>query len=81
MAEGWKAMKRLVKAPRALRGEISVPGDKSISHRAVMLNSIALGDARVSNFAQSADCLGVNPYLNRSFQNSPFFRISSSYPS
>jgi 3-phosphoshikimate 1-carboxyvinyltransferase len=52
-------MKRLVKAPRALRGEISVPGDKSISHRAVILNSIACGDARVSNFAQSADCLAT----------------------
>jgi len=33
-----------------------VPGDKSISHRAVMFGSIASGETRISNFAASADC-------------------------
>ena len=39
-----------------LTGEICVPGDKSISHRAVMFGSIASGETRISNFASSADC-------------------------
>jgi 3-phosphoshikimate 1-carboxyvinyltransferase len=52
-------MKQVVKAPHALDGEVSPPGDKSISHRAVILNGIARGDARVNNFAQSADCLAT----------------------
>jgi 3-phosphoshikimate 1-carboxyvinyltransferase len=52
-------MKQVVKAPHVLDGKVSPPGDKSISHRAVILNGIALGDSRVSNFAQSADCLAT----------------------
>lgn len=42
-----------------LRGEISVPGDKSISHRAVMLASIADGRTEISGFAPGADCLST----------------------
>ncbi|RLC94961.1 MAG: 3-phosphoshikimate 1-carboxyvinyltransferase, partial [Chloroflexi bacterium] len=45
-----------VSPPRVLRGEITPPGDKSISHRAVLLNSIAEGRARISNFSPGADC-------------------------
>jgi 3-phosphoshikimate 1-carboxyvinyltransferase len=41
---------------KRLTGEISLPGDKSISHRAAMLGSIASGKTRISNFASSADC-------------------------
>jgi 3-phosphoshikimate 1-carboxyvinyltransferase len=52
-------MKQVLKAPRALAGEVSPPGDKSISHRAVILNGIARGNARISNFAESADCLAT----------------------
>ena len=52
-------MKQVVKAPRALNGEVRPPGDKSISHRAVILNGIARGTARVSNFARSADCFAT----------------------
>lgn len=44
---------------RALKGEITVPGDKSISHRAVMFGSLALGTTRVSHFLQGADCLST----------------------
>ena len=36
------------KAVRPLRGEISVPGDKSISHRAVMFGAISEGTTAVS---------------------------------
>ena len=42
---------------RALRGELTVPGDKSISHRALICNALARGEARVTNLLESADCL------------------------
>ena len=42
--------------PRAgLKGEVRVPGDKSISHRSVMFGSIALGTTEITNFLQGAD--------------------------
>ncbi|GKV55429.1 3-phosphoshikimate 1-carboxyvinyltransferase [Sporosarcina sp. NCCP-2222] len=40
-----------------LRGELKVPGDKSISHRAVMLGSIAAGKTTISGFLPGEDCL------------------------
>jgi 3-phosphoshikimate 1-carboxyvinyltransferase len=43
----------------ALGGEIAVPGDKSVSHRALMLGSIAGGETRVANFLASSDCLAT----------------------
>lgn len=39
-----------------LRGEIELPGDKSISHRAALFTAIAHGTAKIGNFATSADC-------------------------
>ena len=45
-----------VSRPRRLAGEIVAPGDKSVSHRAVMLNSIAEGSATVRNFSPGDDC-------------------------
>ena len=42
-----------------LRGIVNVPGDKSISHRAVMLGSIALGSTEITNFLEGADCLAT----------------------
>lgn len=33
-----------------LQGELTVPGDKSISHRSIMLGSLAQGTTRISNF-------------------------------
>ena len=52
-------MIRTVRAPRRLRGIIEPPGDKSISHRAAILNAIALGEAAVENFQTGADCLAT----------------------
>lgn len=61
-----------VKAP--LNGSLQIPGDKSISHRAVMIGSIAEGTTLVSNFLSGEDCLttisalrtmGVPIQLNR----------------
>lgn len=46
-------------APRRLRGIVHVPGDKSISHRAVILNAVAGGPARITNFLPGADCLST----------------------
>lgn len=43
----------------ALRGEITVPGDKSVSHRSVMFGSIADGITEIHNFLQGADCLST----------------------
>ena len=43
----------------SLKGEIQVPGDKSISHRAVMLGSLAKGTTRITGFLQGADCLST----------------------
>lgn len=42
-----------------IHGEARVPGDKSISHRAVMLGALAEGDTRVSGFLQGEDALAT----------------------
>lgn len=41
----------------SLQGELTVPGDKSISHRSIMLGSLAKGTTEVHGFLQGADCL------------------------
>lgn len=46
---------RVVRPAARLRGEVTVPGDKSISHRALILNAVAEGDAVVSNLGPGAD--------------------------
>ncbi|MEZ5591116.1 MAG: 3-phosphoshikimate 1-carboxyvinyltransferase [Gammaproteobacteria bacterium] len=43
----------------ALRGRLRVPGDKSISHRAIMLGSLADGVTEISGFLQGDDCLAT----------------------
>ena len=43
----------------SLKGEIQVPGDKSISHRAVMFGALAKGTTRITGFLQGADCLST----------------------
>ena len=48
-----------IKAMGALKGEVQIPGDKSISHRAVMLGSIARGATEISHFLSGADCLST----------------------
>jgi 3-phosphoshikimate 1-carboxyvinyltransferase len=46
-----------VQPARAVSGVIAVPGDKSISHRALMLSGIGTGSSEVSGFLASEDCL------------------------
>ena len=43
----------------SLKGEVTIPGDKSISHRAVMFGSLAEDTTEVTNFLQGADCLST----------------------
>jgi len=52
-------MLKIVNKIKKLRGEITIPADKSISHRAVMLSSIAKGSSIISNFSTGADCLST----------------------
>ena len=44
-----------VRRPTRLEGELELPGDKSVSHRALILNAVASGDARVENLSPGAD--------------------------
>lgn len=50
-------MKFIVKPGGCLQGELVVPGDKSISHRAAIIASISEGTTEISNFLQAEDCL------------------------
>ena len=53
-------MDRIMRAAGGpLRGSITVPGDKSISHRAVMLSALAEGTTRITGFLYGADCLST----------------------
>ena len=48
-----------IKKQTNLKGTLTVPGDKSISHRAVMFGSLARGITRISHFLEGADCLST----------------------
>lgn len=42
-----------------LKGEVTIPADKSISHRAVMFSSLAKGISTIENFSKGADCIST----------------------
>lgn len=46
-------------AKNSLKGEVTIPGDKSISHRSIMFGSIADGTTEVTHFLEGADCLST----------------------
>ncbi|SVE54816.1 uncharacterized protein METZ01_LOCUS507670, partial [marine metagenome] len=54
----------VVEPGEGLNGEIILPGDKSISHRAIMCASLASGTSTIKGFLESEDCLATM----RSFQ-------------
>ena len=54
-----RAFDYVVRPSGPLRGEIRVPGDKSISHRCVMLGAIAHGDTRVRGLLEGEDVLAT----------------------
>jgi 3-phosphoshikimate 1-carboxyvinyltransferase len=52
-------MPETVRPAKRLRGTVTPPGDKSVSHRAAILNAIAGGEAVIENFLTGADCLAT----------------------
>jgi 3-phosphoshikimate 1-carboxyvinyltransferase len=50
---------------KGLHGELTIPGDKSISHRAVMIGALARGTTTINNFLPSADCLATIDCLRK----------------
>ena len=52
-------IKTVSKLKKVLKGEIVIPPDKSVSHRAVMFSSIAKGSCVVRNFSSGADCVST----------------------
>ncbi|MFZ5942805.1 MAG: 3-phosphoshikimate 1-carboxyvinyltransferase [Bacillota bacterium] len=52
-------MELMIQNGSSLQGEITVPGDKSISHRAIMLGAIAEGATEVTGFLMGEDCLST----------------------
>ena len=46
-------------AAQSLRGDVTVPGDKSISHRAVMFGALADADTHITGFLMGEDCLST----------------------
>ncbi len=46
----------LEKTTNRITGELSVPGDKSISHRSIMFGALAEGTTEITGFLESADC-------------------------
>ncbi len=52
-------MEKVIRTPKILKGEITPPADKSISHRSLILNSMAEGIAHISNFLPAEDCLST----------------------
>ena len=48
-----------IAAGGCVRGEIAIPGDKSVSHRALLLGAIAAGTTEVEGFLESEDCLAT----------------------
>lgn len=52
-------MDAIIQPVHRLRGEISVPGDKSISHRSVIIGSIAEGRTEITGFLRAQDCLAT----------------------
>jgi 3-phosphoshikimate 1-carboxyvinyltransferase len=49
-------MQKRISPASSITGSISLPGDKSISHRYAMIASIAEGETRISNYSTGADC-------------------------
>ncbi len=56
-------MDEKIRPASRIRGRIQVPGDKSISHRALMLGSMAEGEVSVSNLSTAADCASTGTCL------------------
>ena len=56
---GLRAARRFLPAQNGLNGTITVPGDKSVSHRAILFGAVNDGPLRVSGFLHSADTMAT----------------------
>lgn len=54
-----------IQRSNGLKGKVKIPGDKSISHRAVMLGALAKGTTKITDFLQGADCLSTMECFRR----------------
>ena len=52
-------MDKVISSRTGLNGKIKIPGDKSISHRAVMFGSLAKGDTEITGFLRGDDCMST----------------------
>lgn len=52
-------MDKVISSKTGLNGRIKIPGDKSISHRAVMFGSLANGDTVITGFLRGDDCMST----------------------
>ena len=52
-------MRQIIRRPQVLRGSITPPGDKSVSHRALILNAIASGTAKVTGLSGGEDVVST----------------------
>jgi 3-phosphoshikimate 1-carboxyvinyltransferase len=84
MSSSPLAKTRIIEPCPSLEGEVTPPGDKSISHRAAILNSLAKGEAEIDKFAPGGDCLATIRCLRalgvkigrRGSRDSPILSIS-----
>jgi len=59
MVKGNSTVKIQVNPCQKVRGEIAIPGDKSISHRAALFGGMAQGETHITNFLPGQDCLST----------------------
>ena len=52
-----QSINQTIEPTNFLQGEVLLPGDKSISHRAALLASMSQGLSTINNFSESEDCL------------------------
>ncbi len=52
-------MKQRIEPSKGMRGTLTIPGDKSISHRSIMFGSLAEGDTEITGFLYGDDCLST----------------------
>jgi 3-phosphoshikimate 1-carboxyvinyltransferase len=55
----------IIRGAKRVQGQVRLPGDKSISHRAAMMAAIAEGRSRITNYSTSADCGATLSCLER----------------
>ncbi|HEX3083206.1 MAG TPA: hypothetical protein VHP99_01685, partial [Pyrinomonadaceae bacterium] len=55
----------IIRPAKRIDGQLAVPGDKSISHRAAMIAAIANGTSHLTNYSTSADCAATLSCLEK----------------